>query len=112
MKECEICGKKKPEEDLIRHHITYDPEFTIRVCEDCHHKCHSQIERWELSKEERITGKIVARVHKKLVELAESGKQPRDERGRFVGKPWSQTDTAELLGISQAKVAMDLEHYG
>jgi len=111
MSECEICGEEKGEQDLIRHHITYDPEFVITVCEECHHKCHSQIERWELGRKERISGKIVARVHRKLSELAETRKQPRDERGKFAEKPWSQADTAELLGISREKVTADLRRY-
>lgn len=111
MSECEICGEEKGEQDLIRHHITYDPEFVITVCEECHHKCHSQIERWELSREERISGKIVARVHRKLVELTGAGEQPRKEGGKFAKKSWTQKDTAELLGISRPKVAVDLRRY-
>lgn len=37
IKKCKICGK---EEDLVEHHISYEPEQTIWVCDDCHRRIH------------------------------------------------------------------------
>jgi len=34
---CEICGA---ETNLQTHHISYDPEITIRVCVKCHNQLH------------------------------------------------------------------------
>ena len=49
---CELC--KKRVEKLEAHHIKYAPEVTIKLCHDCHHKCHfwplrlSQFEKYKL----------------------------------------------------------------
>jgi len=39
-KKCEVCKQTKPDNQLIKHHITYVPEKTIIVCRSCHHKIH------------------------------------------------------------------------
>ena len=35
---CELCKAKV--EKLEAHHIKYSPEVTIKICHNCHHKCH------------------------------------------------------------------------
>ena len=35
---CKLCFKFV--EKLEAHHISYDPQITIKICHDCHHKVH------------------------------------------------------------------------
>ena len=42
---CPICRKEKY---LVKHHITYDPEYTVEICCSCHGKAHTQISKWDM----------------------------------------------------------------
>ncbi len=37
---CVVCDQPKPHEQIIRHHVCYNPEQTIIVCRGCHLKIH------------------------------------------------------------------------
>lgn len=39
IKNCETCGST---ENLVKHHITYEPELTKILCRKCHEKAHAK----------------------------------------------------------------------
>jgi len=54
---CELCNKRV--EKLEAHHVKYQPEATINLCHNCHHKTHFWPRR--LSEKEKF--KILSKVH-------------------------------------------------
>lgn len=38
MDECEVCG---PVDEAITHHVSYEPEVTVKVCWSCHYRIHN-----------------------------------------------------------------------
>lgn len=53
---CELC--KKPVEKLEAHHIKYEPEITIKICHDCHHKAHFWPLRLSVPEKKKILLKV------------------------------------------------------
>lgn len=65
---CELCNKEV--QKLEAHHISYDPEKTIKLCHLCHHKIHfwpnrlTEFERYKVLKK-RFDIKTSAKLSKK-----------------------------------------------
>lgn len=48
---CPICEKERESKEFVTHHISYNPEETMRVCRSCHRKVHMGIIRNDLKPE-------------------------------------------------------------
>lgn len=42
---CELCNRRERVSRIHNHHISYEYDITIGVCQDCHQKIHFQEER-------------------------------------------------------------------
>lgn len=42
---CEVCQSIRPPRQINRHHVSYEPEITIKACDDCHEKIHYPAQR-------------------------------------------------------------------
>ena len=64
---CSFC--KKSVEKLEAHHIKYEPEITINLCHDCHHKIHFWPNR--LTQHEKFTALKKVFPEQKALELSQ-----------------------------------------
>jgi hypothetical protein len=41
---CQVCGRFVDDDDVVLHHISYEPEETIEICRFCHSRIHASKE--------------------------------------------------------------------
>lgn len=80
---CSVCHEKLEHEQTIEHHVSYQPEETIKVCRSCHQKIH-RAHRWTLKPPEGDSDKFYEQTKKE-----EDPEPQEDSEPRFKHLGWS-----------------------
>lgn len=106
IRKCECCGyralsKWGEKERLIEHHVSYEPEETVLVCDRCHSNIHNNAEH-EFAPSQRQLWKAEKKVRKSdISKLAKVGKVRISYRKSDDEKVGKFVKDGEILGFKQ-----------